>query len=106
MIHLECAGNQSYLDVESAHSTIDRRRDAVDSVDCYASMRSSRLDRDYAERVDGETAQSVSEIQLRLRAMTTHPDSALPSPRHFHDTITTQSRTNSSYILTLAILDP
>jgi hypothetical protein len=57
MIHQECAGNQSYLDVKSAHSTTDRRRDGVDSVDCYASNGLSRLDVEYVERVDGETAQ-------------------------------------------------
>jgi hypothetical protein len=57
MIHQECAGNQSYLAVQSAHSTADRRRDGADSVDCYVSDRSSRLDVDYVERVDGETAQ-------------------------------------------------
>jgi hypothetical protein len=57
MIHRECAGNQSYLAVLSAHSTADRRRDGTDSVDCYVSDRLSRLDVEYAERVDGETAQ-------------------------------------------------
>jgi hypothetical protein len=82
MIHQECAGNQSYLDVKSAHSTTDRQRDGVDSVDCYASNRLSRLDVEYVERVDGERRRK---IQLRPRAMTTHPDSALLSHRHFHN---------------------
>jgi hypothetical protein len=76
IVRLECAGKKSYLYVESAHSTTGRRRDGSDSVDCYASERSSRLDREYVERVDGETAQDVSEVQLRRDAMTTHP--ALP----------------------------
>jgi hypothetical protein len=106
MIHQECAGTQSYLDVEFAHSTIDRRRDGDDSVDCYASTRSSRLDREYAERVDGETAQDASEMQLRRNAMTTHPDTALTItsslPQYNHDTIKNKL---FLYMLTLAILD-
>ena len=70
-VQLECAGKESYLSVESAHSMTDRRRDGAESVDCYVSERSSRLDRKYVERVDGEIAQDVSEIQLRRDAMTT-----------------------------------
>jgi hypothetical protein len=77
IVQLECAGKKSYIYVESAHSTTGRRRDGSDSVDCYASERSSRLDLEYVERVDGETAQDVSEMQLRRDAMTTHP--ALPT---------------------------
>lgn len=89
IVQLECAGKKSYLYVECAHSTTGRRRDGSDSVDCYASERSSRLDREYVERVDGETAQDVSEMQLRRDAMTTHP--ALPSYHLVTPAIITQA---------------
>lgn len=54
MIQLECAGKKTYVLVEAAHSMISRRRDDSDSVDCYATERSPKLDRKYVERVDGD----------------------------------------------------
>ena len=79
----------------------DRRRDGSDSVDCYASERSSRLDRKYVERVDGEIAQDVSEIQLRRDAMTTLLCPTI-SPRHFHN-YQKQPQANSFDMLALVI---
>lgn len=56
MIQLECAGKKTYVLLEAAHSINSRQRDVLDSVDCYATEKSSRLDRNYVERVDGDRA--------------------------------------------------